>query len=104
MGVVMDIDRKRIAAVRALEALRYTYSGGEWFAPAGAASAEAGDETDARRHVLLVGRGCAARIRQPTDRVDHRGRDGEAAYRQVQQMDQAALESRINDFRKALYH
>jgi hypothetical protein len=32
----MDIDRKRIAAVRALEALEYAYNGGEWFAQAGA--------------------------------------------------------------------
>jgi hypothetical protein len=102
MGVIMDIDRKRIAAVRALETLRFTYSGGEWFPPAGAASADAGLETDGRRHVLQVGRCCAARIRQPADRVGHCG--GEAAYRRVQQMDQAALESRINDLRKALYH
>ena len=79
MGVVTDIDRKRIAAVRALETLRYTYSGGEWFPPAGAASADAGHETDGDR-------------------------GGETAYRRVQQTEQAALESRINDVRKALYH
>ena len=31
----MDIDRKRIAVVRALEALGYTYQEGEWLPPAG---------------------------------------------------------------------
>jgi hypothetical protein len=34
----MDIDRQRITAVRALEALGYTYLGGEWLAPASAAT------------------------------------------------------------------
>jgi hypothetical protein len=34
----MDIDRQRITAVRALEALGYVYRGGEWQAPAGAAA------------------------------------------------------------------
>jgi hypothetical protein len=33
----MDVDRQRIAAVRALEGLGYVYRGGEWLAPAGAA-------------------------------------------------------------------
>ena len=30
----MDIDKQRIAAVRALEALGYTYQGGQWLSPA----------------------------------------------------------------------
>jgi hypothetical protein len=35
----MDIDQQRIAAVRELEALGYTYRRGEWLAPAVAAAA-----------------------------------------------------------------
>jgi hypothetical protein len=34
----MNIDKQRIAAVRALEALGYTYRGGQWLAPADAAT------------------------------------------------------------------
>jgi hypothetical protein len=35
----MDIDKQRIAAVRALEALGYSYRNNEWFPPAATASA-----------------------------------------------------------------
>jgi hypothetical protein len=35
----MEVDRQRIAAVRALEAHGYTYRRGEWLAPAGTAAA-----------------------------------------------------------------
>jgi hypothetical protein len=34
MGVAMNIDKQRIAAVRALEALGYIYRSGAWLAPA----------------------------------------------------------------------
>jgi hypothetical protein len=34
----MDIDRQRIAAVRALETLGYSYRAGGWMAPVGAAT------------------------------------------------------------------
>jgi hypothetical protein len=30
MGVAMNIDKQRIDAVRMLQALGYTYQGGEW--------------------------------------------------------------------------
>jgi len=33
VGATMEIDRKRVAAVRTLEALGYTYCKGEWLAP-----------------------------------------------------------------------
>ena len=35
----MDLDRKRVAAVRALEALGYIFQGGEWLPPAAVAGA-----------------------------------------------------------------
>jgi hypothetical protein len=38
MRVSMNIDKQRIAAVRALEALGYIYRGGTWLAPAGTAA------------------------------------------------------------------
>jgi hypothetical protein len=34
MGVAMNIDKQRIAAVRAIEAIGYRYHGGEWLPPA----------------------------------------------------------------------
>jgi hypothetical protein len=55
MEVAMDIDRKRIAAVHALEALGYAYIGGEWLAPAGAAAAPLSlmDKADAMHGALM---------------------------------------------------
>jgi hypothetical protein len=55
MEVAMDIDRKRIAAVRALEALGYAYRGGEWLAPTSAAATPLSlmDKADAMHGALM---------------------------------------------------
>jgi hypothetical protein len=67
-----DIDRQRITAVRAMEALGYTFTGIEWKGPAAAAAAPSlVDEADAM-HALLVLRGdklegCAAGSEEETE-------------------------------------
>ena len=51
-----EIDRQRISAVKAMEALGYTFNGIEWKVPSGAATVVARgflDESDAM-HALLV--------------------------------------------------
>jgi hypothetical protein len=49
----MDIDRKRIAAVRALEALGYRYRDGEWSPPACPSPARQLAEADAMHGMLM---------------------------------------------------
>jgi hypothetical protein len=49
----MDVDRQRIAAVRVLEALGYTYRGGQWLASAGAATPLPLFEADAMHGALM---------------------------------------------------
>ena len=50
-----NIDRKRVAAVRKLERLGYTFAAGDWMQPANDAAAVAPAITDAL-HALLVKR------------------------------------------------
>ena len=47
------IDKQRIAAVRAMEAMGHTFNGIEWTAPTGGTAFAAGAESDAM-HSLLV--------------------------------------------------
>ena len=68
-----NIDRQRIAAVRAIEALGYTFTDLEWRAPAAATTAAPAllDEADAM-HALLVLRadkldGCAEGSEEVTE-------------------------------------
>jgi|SoiMethySBSTD1v2_1073268.scaffolds.fasta_scaffold461087_1 hypothetical protein len=69
-----DIDRQRITAVRAMEALGYTFTGIEWKGPEGASAAAPSslvDQADAM-HALLVLRadkleGCAAGSEEETE-------------------------------------
>jgi len=68
-----NIDKQRIAAVRAIEALGYTFTGVEWKGLGGtsAASPSLVDEADAM-HALLVQRadkveGCAAGSEEETE-------------------------------------
>ena len=49
----MDVDRKRIAAVRTLERLGYGYSNGEWMLPAGASPSRQLAEADAMHGMLM---------------------------------------------------
>jgi hypothetical protein len=49
----MDVDRKRIAAVRTLERLGYGYSNGEWLLPAGASPSRQLTEADTMHGMLM---------------------------------------------------
>jgi hypothetical protein len=49
----MDIDRQRIAAVRALEAIGYRYHAGEWLSP-GAPPLPPTTEADAMHGMLML--------------------------------------------------
>jgi hypothetical protein len=52
----MNIDKQRIAAVRKLELLGYTFAAGDWHAPTGVTAATpTSAQTDAK-HALLVQR------------------------------------------------
>ena len=60
----MDIDRQRIAAVRALEALGFTYQNGTWLPPVPAPSQALPmiAEADAMHGVLMRARRCPSRL------------------------------------------
>jgi len=49
----MDIDKKRIAAVRTLEQLGYGYSSGEWLLPAGASPSRQLADADSMHRMLM---------------------------------------------------
>jgi hypothetical protein len=49
----MDIDKKRIAAVRTLERLGYGYSRGEWMPPAGASPSRQLADADSMHGMLM---------------------------------------------------
>ena len=49
----MDIDRKRIAAVRTLERLGYGYSNGGWMRPASASPSRQLAEADSTHGMLM---------------------------------------------------
>jgi len=52
---VSNMDRQRVAAVKQLEALGYTFDGFQWMAPAGAAlSPTLVDEADAMHRLLIL--------------------------------------------------
>jgi hypothetical protein len=50
----MDIDKKRIAAVRTLEQLGYGYSSGEWLLPAGASPSRQLADADSMHGMLML--------------------------------------------------
>jgi hypothetical protein len=49
----MDLDKKRISAVRALEAIGYRYSNSGWVPPAGASPSRQLAEADAMHGMLM---------------------------------------------------
>jgi hypothetical protein len=51
-----NIDKQRIAAVRKLEQLGYTFAGGDWHAPAGMPAAPPASVQADAMHALLVQR------------------------------------------------
>ena len=56
-----NIDKQRIAAVRKLECLGYTFADGDWHAPAGiAAPTPTSPQADAMRAVLTCGSASSA--------------------------------------------
>jgi hypothetical protein len=52
-NIAMEIDRKRITAVEALEALGYSYPEGEWQPPAGVSPSRQLAEADAMHGALM---------------------------------------------------
>jgi hypothetical protein len=50
---MVDIDKKRVAAVRTLEALGYSYNNGAWSPPACPSPARQLDEADAMHGMLI---------------------------------------------------
>jgi hypothetical protein len=57
----MDIDRQRIAGVRALEALKYSYQDGEWLPSAATPPLPLTAEADAMHGALMLRERCSAR-------------------------------------------